>query len=209
MASVIQINKKGLLDNEKSLSPVFDFKVNYELLKRSVRIYLSNQRESNAHTKGRGEVSGSTRKIYKQKGTGNARRGSVRSPLMKGGGIVFGPLNTRNYKLAMSKSQRKISMLSAVALRASEKAMYVFSSTDSEMYNTTSKANEFFKSVSDLGKVLVIQSSFDTASLRAVSNVNNVKVKSLSEVSVYDIISCKLLCFDDSSLEKLTTRFEK
>lgn len=90
------ITKQGIESKELKLPEIFEFIPNLEVLKLSLRAYLANQRQSTAHTKTRGEVAGSTRKLYRQKGTGNARRGSLRSPLMRKGGIVFGPSNVAN-----------------------------------------------------------------------------------------------------------------
>ena len=84
---------------------IFGEKVNKALLAQAVRVYLANQRQGNASTKTRGEVEGSTRKIYRQKGTGRARHGSVRAPIFVKGGIVFGP-KPRDFSLDMPKKKK-------------------------------------------------------------------------------------------------------
>ncbi|CAG1771971.1 partial 50S ribosomal protein L4, partial [uncultured bacterium] len=83
---------------------VFNAPVNDKVLAQYVYVYLSNQRESNAHTKDRSEVRGGGKKPWKQKGTGRARVGSIRSPIWKGGGVTFGPTNQTNWKRKLTKS---------------------------------------------------------------------------------------------------------
>ncbi len=94
-------------------SELFDVKINKALLAQAVRVYLSNQRKGSASTKTRGQVEGSTRKIYKQKGTGRARHGAIRAPIFVGGGIVFGP-SPRDYSLALPKKMRRAALTSAL-----------------------------------------------------------------------------------------------
>src|SRR5207248_616028 len=85
---------------------IFAETVNKKLLAQAVRVYLANKRQGNASTKTRGEVEGSTRKIYRQKGTGNARHGSIRAPIFVKGGIVHGP-RPRDFSLGLSKKMRR------------------------------------------------------------------------------------------------------
>ncbi len=89
--SVSVIGVDGKAAGKLTLPQAFSATVNKQLLAQAVRVYLANQREGSAHTKTRGEVEGSTRKVYRQKGTGRARHGAVRAPIFVGGGITFGP----------------------------------------------------------------------------------------------------------------------
>lgn len=106
----VEGKKKGTLTLPSEL---FAAKINKALLAQAVRVYLSNQREGSASTKTRGKVEGSTRKIYKQKGTGRARHGSIRAPIFVGGGIVFGPM-PRDYSLEFPKKMRRAALASAL-----------------------------------------------------------------------------------------------
>lgn len=112
--SVAVIDVEGKKKGTLTLPPeLFAVKVNKALLAQAVRVYLSNQREGSASTKTRGKVEGSTRKIYKQKGTGRARHGSIRAPIFVGGGIVFGP-HPRDYSLEFPKKMRRQALASAL-----------------------------------------------------------------------------------------------
>ncbi len=93
---------------------LFGVKVNKAILAQAVRVYLANQRAGSASTKTRGEVEGSTRKIYKQKGTGRARHGGIRAPIFVGGGVTFGP-KPHDFTLNMSKSMRHVALASALS----------------------------------------------------------------------------------------------
>ena len=113
------LDKKGKVAETLELPSVFnEERIHKELMSQAVKAYLDNQRQSNAHTKSRGEVAGSTRKIYRQKGTGNSRQGSIRSPLHRKGGVVFGPRNIRNYESTLTKKMRKLAIRSALSLKA-------------------------------------------------------------------------------------------
>ena len=103
---------------------LFGEKVNKAILAQAVRVYLANQRAGSASTKTRGEVEGSTRKIYKQKGTGKARHGGIRAPIFVGGGITFGP-KPHDFKLAMSKSMRRVALASALSEKQQNQSVIV------------------------------------------------------------------------------------
>src|SRR3990172_10626024 len=102
---------------------IFSVEVNPRLLAQYVRVYLANQRQGNASTKTRGEVTGSTRKIYRQKGTGNARHGSIKAPIFVGGGITFGP-KPRDYSLKMNKKQKTLALFSSLTVKANDKEIF-------------------------------------------------------------------------------------
>src|SRR3989339_1166329 len=96
----------------------FDIVVKPEVVQQAVEAQLANSRQVLAHTKGRGEVRGGGKKPWKQKGTGRARHGSIRSPLWKGGGVTFGPLKTRNFKQKINKKMKKKALLMMLANKA-------------------------------------------------------------------------------------------
>jgi large subunit ribosomal protein L4 len=196
------ISKTGKTKSEYQLPEVFDIKPNDDILSLYVKIYQSNQRESNAHTKTRGEVSGSTRKLYKQKGTSNARRGSLRSPIMKGGGVVFGPRNDRNYKRSLPKALRKLALFTAFAHKANDNAFYVFDQKDISSFNTTKKAYEYVKNADLPNKVLLVNDSVISELIKSFSNIKSVKTTIISELNAYDILNAKALVISTEAIEK-------
>ncbi|TSC90163.1 MAG: large subunit ribosomal protein L4 [Microgenomates group bacterium Gr01-1014_5] len=106
--------KKGTVSLPEAL---FGQKPNTALLAQAVRVFLSNQRSAHAKVKGRGEIQGSTRKIYKQKGTGGARHGARSAPIFVGGGIAHGPHGIENYDLVLPRTLRKKALISALSAR--------------------------------------------------------------------------------------------
>src|SRR5882724_11511103 len=108
---------------------IFGEKVNKTLLAQAVRVYLANKRQGNASTKTRGEVDGSTRKIYRQKGTGKARHGSVRAPIFVHGGVVFGP-KPRDFSLSLPKKMKRKALFSALSAKLQGKELIVVSSLE-------------------------------------------------------------------------------
>ena len=105
--------ESGIVDLKDEL---ISYEPNKTLLAQYVRVFLANQREGNASSKTRAEVAGTTKKVYKQKGTGGARHGSKKAPIYKGGGVVGGP-KPAEYRLQLSKKQRKGTLLSAISLQ--------------------------------------------------------------------------------------------
>lgn len=198
------LNKTGKVVEQKDYK-FLDIEPNVDLVALSVKIYLGNQRESNAHTKDRGDVTGSTRKLYRQKGTGNARRGSVKSPLLRGGGTVFGPKNDRNYKRKLSKKLRLLAMLSALNMVASSDGLYV--SKDKFDFTKTKEANEFIKLL-NFKKLLIVQNGDEPMIYKAFVNLKGYKVANLSELSVYDIIDYGKVIFTEESIKSLEARYE-
>ena len=111
--------KKAELSDE-----IFGIEPNETVLYEDIRRIMANRRQGTASTKERGEVRGGGRKAYRQKGTGMARRGSIRSPLLKGGGTVFGP-KPRNYTVRLTKKAKRLARKSALSLKASEEAITI------------------------------------------------------------------------------------
>ena len=103
---------------------VFGAKVNNSLMAQAVRVYLANQRMGTASTKNRGEITGSTKKIWRQKGTGRARHGSRKAPIFVGGGVAFGP-RTRDYSLKIPKKMKKAALFSALSFRQNNREIKV------------------------------------------------------------------------------------
>jgi large subunit ribosomal protein L4 len=115
------IKKEKIIDFPKEM---FESIENKPLLAQAVRVYLANQRQGNASTKTRGEVHGTTKKVYKQKGTGRARHGAKKAPIFVGGGIAGGP-KPRDYSLKLNKQQKKIALICALTLKRNEKKLFV------------------------------------------------------------------------------------
>ncbi len=167
--------------------------------------YRSNRRQSNAHTKNRSEVAGSGKKLWNQKGTGNARMGSKRSPIWSGGGVVFGPRNTRNYKKTIPKGTKKLALRAALTARI----------LDGEVLTTGSftvadgKTKSFIAAITGLTtakKVLLIGKGFDELTFRAARNVQNVQLISADEVNAEHLLLYPSVVVTGDALETLAKR---
>lgn len=199
------ITKTGKIKGDIDLPKLFEVTPNKEILTLYTKIYLANQRQANAHTKGRGEVAGSTRKLYKQKGTGNARRGSLRSPIMRGGGIVFGPKNTVNYKRTLPKSQRKLAMLGSIALKGLSENLFV-----SQVFDIKSSVKDYKKMISNLGlvgKVMFVLPEMDTVLVKVLKGLPKTDVILVNELSAYDVLNTDNLILHDNVLTLMEERF--
>lgn len=167
--------------------------------------YRSNRRQGNAHSKNRSEVAGSGKKLWNQKGTGNARMGSKRSPIWKGGGVVFGPRNTRNYKKIIPKGTKKLALRAALTSRI----------LDGEVLTTTNfqiadgKTKSFIAAVNGLTtakNVLLIGKGFDELTFRAGRNVQNVQLISADDVNAEHLLRYRSVVVTGDALETLAKR---
>lgn len=200
---VAYFDTKGkALDSKKDLKKeVFGVKVNKKLLAQAVAVYLGNQRQANAHTKDRSEVSGGGKKPWKQKGTGRARAGSSRSPIWKGGGVTFGPKNTRNYKKSLTKKMRKAAMLSSFSMQAANEGIVVYQGM--ELKN--SKTQDLIKI---LGKnnekgLLIVQAGANDSLFNAAHNLEGVKLEVVNAISYYDVLKAKKIILLEDALDKI------
>jgi large subunit ribosomal protein L4 len=187
---------------------MFGDKVNKTLLSQAVRVYLANQRQGNASTKTRGEVDGSTRKIYRQKGTGRARHGSIRAPIFVKGGIVFGP-KPRDFGLTMPSKMKRKALFSALSAKAEEKTIKVI-----EGFETIdAKTKNFVTVLSKLGiaqkknSILVVTDSKAEKVKRAGRNVPGVQFAGATRLNVYEVLKSKNLLIMKEALEEMQKTF--
>lgn len=202
----VLLNKKGENVGNFDLPTIFDSTVNQELLNLAVKIFLGNQRQTNASTKDRGDVAGSGKKLYKQKGTGNARRGSIRSPLMRKGGIVFGPSNAVNYKRSLNKAQRGIAISSAFAKLALDKKVFVLEDMQFEL--STSEVDKFLK-VSNISKVRFVSDTINSNLLKATAAIPNANVDFIDNLNVYNILNSGNIVLSKESVLKIQQMWGK
>ncbi len=179
---------------------VFNCEVKQHLIHDVVKMQLANRRRGTAKTKGRSEVSGGGRKPYKQKGTGQARRGSARSPVMVGGGTIFGP-QPRDYSYSVPKKVRRSALKSALTVRHSAANMKVLDKL--ELADISTKT--FFRIVTRLGltKPLFIIDKKDETIERSARNIPYVKVLRVEGINVYDIIRHDQLIMTVDALKKV------
>ena len=174
--------------------------VNHQLLKDAYLSYLAEGRSSGAKTKKRGEVRGGGRKPWRQKGTGNARFGSTRNPIWRGGGIAFGPTGNENHTLKVNAKAKRQAIRQALSLSATEeriKIIETFACPDGKVKPTV----ELLKKLGIKGTTLIVVSEKDQLTLRATRNLPNVKVVAANYLNVYDITNADNIVISVKSLE--------
>lgn len=197
MAKVDIINLKGEKVKDIALNKeIFDAEVNEIVLKKAIDLQLASLRQGTSKTKTRAEVSGGGRKPYKQKGTGNARQGSIRAPHYRGGGIAFG-VSPRSYTFKMNKKERMLALRSALTLKANEKALVVVENLDVESIKTKD-LKAMLNSMKLNGKVLFVTSSDAEKLYMASRNLTNVLVLLEEELNVYDIVNADCVVLDEN-----------
>ena len=200
-------------DGKKSGKISLDLKVAKEssagdLLHRAVLRQLANKRQGTASTLTRSEVRGGGRKPYKQKGTGRARQGSIRTPLRPGGGIIFGP-KPRSYNLDMNRKERRLALRTALMSRTSD----IQTVEDFGSSLTTPKTNEIVKGLDRLGidktqKILIILDNPSINIRKSIHNIPNIKLVLADQLNVFDILNANQLIIGNSAIEKIKEVYE-
>ena len=189
-----------VVSNIEISDKVFGVPFNESLVHQSVLRQQANARQGNASTKTRGNVSGSTRKLYKQKGTGSARAGSIKSPLRRGGGIVFGP-HPRDYHQAMPKSMRRLALRCVLSAKLEDGELKILESLKLDEIKTQKVA-----AILDAMKVedttLVVTESGDVNLVKSARNLPGVKTLPANLLNVVDIISHRTLLMEVDAVRK-------
>ena len=200
MAKIKELNLKGEQVKDLTLNDdVFKIEGNDVVLKKAIRLQLDSQRQGTHDTKGRSEVSGGGRKPYRQKGTGNARQGTIRAPHFVGGGVVFGP-TPRSYSFKTNRKERRLALRSALSAKLAEKAVVVVDSLELK----SSKTKDAIKMLETLklnGKVLFVSAHDAEMLYLATRNLGNVAVIMADELNVYDIVNADVVVFDEDSVK--------
>lgn len=205
--SVYNIEGKKVEDMDLSDS-VFGISKNDDLIHQVAVSLGANKRESIAHTKTRGERSGSGRKPWKQKGTGRARVGSVRSPIWKKGGIVFGPRSERNYKKKINSKMNIKAILSVLSGKAKDKEIYVVD----KMELPEKKTKEMAKVVKNLkisGKTLLVFGKTEKDAMLASRNLKDAQNIFSDQLNVLDMLSSKNMLISKESIKKIEKKYSK
>lgn len=193
--------KKADLDDS-----IFGIEPNETVMYEDVRRILANRRQGTAKTKERGEVRGGGRKAYKQKGTGMARRGSMRSPLLKGGGTIFGP-KPRTYTVRLTKKAKRLARKSALSLKASEEGIKVIQNLNFEEPRTK-QVIELLEAFKLTGKkVLILTAAVDKNVLLSARNIPGVSVLEANKPTTYEIMNADELLLLVDAIPVLESTF--
>ncbi|WP_300461917.1 50S ribosomal protein L4 [Desulfobacula sp.] len=204
MATVDVLNSAGEKVSETHLSDeIFKTPINTSVLHQVVRSQLVAKREGTAACKTRGMVKGSTKKLFRQKGTGNARAGSVKSPLRKGGGVIFGP-SQRSYAIKVPKKVKKLALKMALSSKVEDNTIYVIDDFNLEDIKTQALV-KVLKTLS-LSDLLIVSDAEDTNLLLSSRNVSDIKVIKTEGLNVYDILKFKNLLLVESTIKNIEGR---
>jgi len=184
---------------------VFGIKPNRTVMFEDVRRIQANKRQGTAKTKERGEIRGSTKKLFKQKGTGNARRGDIKSPLLRGGGTAHGP-RPRPYNFSMTKKAIQLARRSALSLKATQEGVMVVENFDFE----TPRTKDMAIALTNLGlegkKILVLTPGKVESIYKSGRNLPGVRVLESNKPTTYDIMHAEVLVFLEGGLEELQSQ---
>lgn len=202
-------NQKGKAIAKYSLDPkVFDGKVSHPLMHQAVVTYLANQRIGSAKTKKRGEVSGGGIKPWRQKGTGRARVGSIRSPLWRGGGTVFGP-EPRDYRKKFPQRMKLLALKSALNAKVNDEELVILDQVILE----SKKTKDFVAILRSLNisqaKIRLVGDDFTEEVKLATRNLPNVELSRTQDLTTYTAIDCEKILVIKESLLKLEEKLKK
>lgn len=185
---------------------IFGIQPNEHAIYLDVKQYLANNRQGTHKSKQRNEVSGSTVKLKKQKGTGGARAGGIKNPLFRGGGRVFGPV-PRDYSFKLNKKLKRLARKSALAVKASANAVTVIEDFSFE----APKTKQFVELVNNLkvnrGQLLLVLSEVNENILLSARNLQNVEIMRVNDLATYNIMKARNLVLVESSVKGLNEMF--
>ena len=198
MAKLKLLNLKGESSKDITLNDsIWNIEVNEVVLKKALKLQMDSLRQGTHAVKGRTQVSGGGKKPYRQKGTGNARQGSIRAPHYRGGGIVFGP-TPRSYGFKTNRKERELALKSALSQKLAEKRVIVVDSL--EIASTKTKdVKALLTNLKVEGKVLFISANDAEKLYLATRNIGTVAVIMADEVNCYDLINADYVVFDEDS----------
>lgn len=200
MAKLNIINLKGeKVEDLKVNDEIFKVNENDVVVKKALDLQLASLRQGTAKTKTRAEVSGGGRKPYKQKGTGNARQGSIRAPHYRGGGVAFG-VTPRSYTFKMNKKERVLALRSVLTNKVNAKQLIVVDSLEIDSLKTKDLKN-MLSTLKLSGKVLFICGNDAENLYMASRNLENTLVLLANEINVYDILNADVVVVDTAAMK--------
>jgi large subunit ribosomal protein L4 len=204
--SVYKIDGSTSGRNIKLADSIYSIEPNDTVIYEAVRSFMANQRQGTAKIKGRSEVSGGGKKAFRQKGTGGARRGSMRSPLLKGGGKVHGP-QPRDYYVGMNKKQKQLARKSALSYKAKDNAILVVEDFNFDV----PKTKKFIDILSALKiqdkKVLVLTGGKQENVYKSGRNLPKIAILEANKPSTYEILHADVLLIQESAVSEIEKTF--
>ena len=203
------LNKEGKATTKKVklTAGIFAIDPNDHAIYLDVKQYLANQRQGTHQARERGEIIGSTRKIKKQKGTGTARAGSIKNPLFRGGGRVFGP-RPKNYGFKLNKKLKVLARKSALSYKAKEESILILEDLSFKSPKTKEFATVLKNLKVDNAKSLFVTSEKDKNTFLSSRNLPNAKVITADMLNTYDILDSKMLIISEKAFPQIEKQFK-
>ncbi len=192
----IQRSSTSSRDTADSDFAVFNVKVSEDLLAQAIYVFQSNSHQDTSKVKTRGEIVASRRKIYKQKGTGNARHGALSAPIFVGGGITHGPTGLRPKRKKLNSKMKNKALVGALSIHQKNKALSLFKPPTGDLIKT----KEIVKKIPSHSFTLV-QHQASAALLKAFSNIKTAKIMPVDQLNAYHVLQSKKLLFTPKALE--------
>jgi len=186
---------------------LFGVRFNRQLVSQALRVFRLNQQEGSAATKTRGMVEGSTRKIYRQKGTGRARHGGIRAPVFVGGGIVFGPV-PKNVRKSIPKHMKTHALSSALSYKRLQNAICIVDGII-KLPIKTKACDQMLRDLKLQKPLLFVYGEESNVIVRAVRNIERVSVSPYDSLNTYDVMTNKTIIFTKDGLVSLIANYSK
>lgn len=211
MIKVDVYNQEGNVVGEQTLNAkVFDVDIKPEVIHQVMVAMRSNKHHPWAHTKTRAEKRGGGRKPWRQKGTGRARAGSIRSPIWRGGGVTFGPRNIRNYFKKINKKLKRKAILMCLSDKAKEKNMYVLDKLEMKNIKTKTFNTMLNKVIKGLNKkILLGLDEKDDIIIKSARNIKGIKTVPISNLNVLDLLRADYLLTTKKGIKAIEKYFSK
>ncbi|MDD7914740.1 50S ribosomal protein L4 [Polaribacter ponticola] len=206
--AVLDITGKDTGRKVELSKEVFGIEPNDHAIYLDVKQYLANQRQGTHKAKERAEITGSTRKIKKQKGTGTARAGSIKSGVFRGGGRMFGP-RPRSYSFKLNKNLKRLARKSALSIQANDKNLVVVEDFNFENPKTKNFVNVLKALELDTKKSLFVLGNENTNVYLSSRNLKKSKVVKASEINTYGVLNANKVVITEGSLEDINTNLTK
>ena len=186
---------------------VFGIEPNVAVMHEAVVAFLANQRQGTQSTKTRAEVSGGGRKPWRQKGTGRARQGSIRSPQWTHGGVALGP-KPRDYRVSMNRKAHKLAMISALSSKVKADELILVDNIALEGYKTKAVA-EMLSKLGAEGKTAIVLNDKDPVVIKSAANIEGVSTMLSNTINVYDILNCGKMVLTVDAAKKIEEVYAK
>ncbi len=206
--AVVDINGKKTGRNVELSDAIFGIEPNNHAVYLDVKQYLANQRQGTHKTKERAEIKGSTRKIKKQKGTGTARAGSIKSPIFRGGGRIFGP-RPRNYGFKLNKNLKRLARQSALSIKAKEENIVVVEDFNFDAPKTKDFMNVLKALELENKKSLFVLDGSNKNVYLSSRNLQGTKVVTASKLNTYNVLNANKIVVSEACVEEIESNFSK